>query len=287
MTQTNDPQADWLNTVAHDLKTPINAVRGCIELVQQLGPLNERQQRFAEKALNGLQRMEHLVARLLDMSWIDAGMALEYEECDLSAIIQEVVGLLRDQAGRRQIVIHTDLDHRLEPIQADPQRLTQVVENLVSNAIKYNHDGGEVWVQAVQETDRVLVNIRDTGMGISADDQPRVFERFFRAREGVALKIEGSGLGLAITRAIVQKHGGHIWLVSKPGEGSSFYFTLPLEISEGGDRVAEDWQDTGEAVESRDASINDTGSEEQDVIDDAMQEKRVFPRVDPSSGDKT
>lgn len=287
MTQANDPQADWLNAVAHDLKTPINAVRGCIELMQQLGPLNDRQQHFAEKAMNGLQRMEHLVARLLDISWIDAGMGLEYEDCDLGKIIHEVVGMLTDNAERRQIMIHTDIDPRLELVQADSQRLTQVVDNLVSNAIKYNHDGGEVWIQAAQETDQVLVSIRDTGMGISAEDKPRVFERFFRAREGVAMKIEGSGLGLAITRAIVQKHGGRIWLESEPGAGTTFFFTLPLEISEGGDRVVEVRQDTGEAVESRDTPLNDAGSEEPDVIDDAVQEKRMFPRVDPSSGDKS
>lgn len=285
MTQTNNSQADWLNTVAHDLKTPINFVRGCIELMQQLGPLNERQQQFAEKAMNGLVRMEHLVARLLDISWIDAGMALDLQECDLSAIIYEAVDMLRESAESRQISLHVEVDERLGLIMGDPEWLQQVMDNLISNAVKYNRDGGQVWVRVVQDVDRVVVSVRDTGMGISAEDQPRVFERFFRAREGVARRIEGSGLGLAITRAIVQKHGGHIWLESQPGEGAAFYLSLPLEISEGGDRVVEAPQASGEGVESPDARRTHAGIEERDSVNDAFQEQRDHPRVDPPNSD--
>lgn len=286
MTQANDPKADWLNTVAHDLKTPINSVRGCIELVQQLGPLNERQQHFSDKALNGLQRMEHLVARLLDISWLDAGMALELVECELATLILDVVDMLRDSAERRGITVHMQLDDRLGLIQADPPRLLQVVDNLVSNAIKYNRDGGQVWIQARREADRVVVSVSDTGIGISTEDQPRVFEWFFRAREGVALKIEGSGLGLAITRAIVHKHGGHIWLESTAGQGTTVFFSLPLEISEGGERVDEAHQPAGEGADNRDGYRLHVSSEEHDAVDDTLQEQREMSRVEPAGGDE-
>lgn len=286
MTEANDPQVDWLNTVAHDLKTPINSVRGCIELVQQLGSLNERQQHFADKALNGLQRMEHLVARLLDISWLDAGMALELAECDLAAVIREVVEMLRDSAEQRSIRIHMQLDDHLGLIQADPQRLVQVMDNLISNGIKYNRDGGQVWIQAQRETDRVVVRVRDSGMGISPEDQPRVFERFFRSREGVALKIEGSGLGLAISRAIVHKHGGHIWLESTLGQGTTFSFSLPLEISEGGETMVEAQQSAGEAADSREDYALAVSSEEHDAVDDAIQEQREMSRVEPAGSDE-
>lgn len=286
MNQADNSQADWLNAVAHDLKTPINFVRGCIELVQQLGPLNERQRQFAEKAMNGLVRMEHLVARLLDISWIDAGMALDLQECDLSAIIHEALDMLYEPAASRQITLSVDIDDRLEPVIGDPQWLGQVMDNLISNAIKYNRDGGHVWIRADQESDRVRISVRDTGMGISPEDQPRVFERFFRAREGVALRIEGSGLGLAITRAIVQKHGGYIWLESQPGQGAAFYVTLPLEISDGGDRVVESLPEGGEGVESLDAFRTDVGIEESDSVNDAFQEQREYPRADPSGSDE-
>ncbi|MBI5666614.1 MAG: HAMP domain-containing histidine kinase [Chloroflexi bacterium] len=287
MNQANHSQADWLNTVAHDLKTPINFVRGCIELMQQLGPLNDRQQQFAEKAINGLVRMEHLVARLLDISWIDAGMALDLQECDLAAIIHEAVDMLRDAAESRGISLHVELDEPLQPIMGDAQWLAQVMDNLVSNAVKYNRDGGQVWVRATQDVDRIIVSVRDTGMGITAEDQPRVFERFFRAREGVARRIEGSGLGLAITRAIVQKHGGRIWFESQPGEGTTFFVSLPLEISEGGDRVVETQQTPGEGEDNGDAYLTDAAMEERDSVNDAFQEQRERPRVDPSGSDET
>lgn len=287
MTQVNEAKADWLNAVAHDLKTPINSVRGCIELVQQLGPLNERQKHFAEKAMAGLQRMEHLVARLLEISWIDADMALTLMDCDLGLVIHEVVDLLRPSAERRQIVTHLDLDPKLGLIVADLQRITQVVDNLVSNAIKYNHDGGQVWIKAVRQEDRVILTVRDSGIGISPEDQSHVFERFFRSREGVARKIEGSGLGLAITKAIVQKHGGQIWLESKPKEGSVFYVALPLQnaLGEGGERVREVRYEVGERSERRETRQVSAASEERDAISDDSQETREMPTDDPSNGD--
>ncbi|NWG17354.1 MAG: HAMP domain-containing histidine kinase [Chloroflexi bacterium] len=288
MTQVNEAKADWLNTVAHDLKTPINSVRGCIELVQQLGPLNERQKHFADKAMTGLQRMEHLVARLLEISWIDAEMALSLMDCDLGMIIREVVDLLRPSAERRQITIQLDLDPKLGMIIADMQRITQVVDNLVSNAVKYNLDGGQVWIKAIRQEDRVLLSVRDSGIGISPEDQPHVFERFFRSREGVARKIEGSGLGLAITKAIVQKHGGRIWLESKPKlDGTMFYVALPLQnaVSEGGERLAEARHEVGEGAERRETRQVPSASEERDAISDDSQETREMPVDDPSNGD--
>ncbi|HEX2907026.1 MAG TPA: HAMP domain-containing sensor histidine kinase [Phototrophicaceae bacterium] len=288
MTPTNDPKADWLNMVAHDLKTPINSVRGCIELVQQLGPLTERQKHFADKAMAGLQRMEHLVARLLEISWIDANVELDLVECDLKVIVHDVVDMLRQVAERRNITFHVEIAENMELVTADAGRLTQVVDNLVSNAVKYNRDGGEVWIKAVQETDRVVVSVRDTGMGISKEDQARVFERFFRAREGVAQKIEGSGLGLAISKAIVQKHGGRIWLESKSGKGSTFYFVLPLqdEISEGGDLVSELDSTVGESAERRERRVTEVASEEHDGLSDDVQEEREIPQTDSSSRDE-
>jgi signal transduction histidine kinase len=283
----SDPRTEWLNTVAHDLKTPINAVRGCIELVQQLGPLNERQQHFAWRALAGLQRMEYLVAKLLDISWIDADVPLELAACNPRTVIHDAVDMLKDVAEKREVSIQVAVDEGLDSITADALRLTQVVDNLVSNAIKYNHKGGAVRIQAARNGDAVLFSVQDTGIGISAEDQARVFERFFRARQSVAMKVEGTGLGLAITRAIVQKHGGRIWLESEPGEGTTFYFTLPLNRIEGdGDHEAdESSQNLGEGVDSRDSRRMALASEERDVVDDDIQETREYTQMD-STGDE-
>jgi signal transduction histidine kinase len=282
-----DPENEWLNMVAHDLKTPINAVRGCLELVQQLGPLNERQKHFADRAFAGLQRMEHLVSRLLDISWIDADMQLDLAACDLRALINETVDMLQETAKSRQIEVYLSFDSKIDTVVADAQRLGQVLDNLISNAIKYNRDAGQVWIKATHEPDFILVSVRDTGIGISPEDQLHVFDRFFRSRQGVALKIEGSGLGLAITRSIVQKHLGRIWLESKVDEGTTFYFTLPLnaEGSDSNEGAGEFSQTSGEGAERREPLRRELASEESDVVNDDIQETREYTQVDSSSDD--
>lgn len=289
MTIYSDPKAEWLNTVAHDLKTPINSVRGCIELIQQMGDLNDKQQHYANRAMAGLQRMEHLVARLLDISWIDAGMQLELNDVDLHTLIHEVVDLMRESAERRSITINIHIDERLGTVRADNRRLMQVIDNLLSNAIKYNNDNGLVTINVTRDSDSVKVSVQDTGMGISPEDQPHVFERFFRARQSVAMRIEGSGLGLAISKGIIQKHRGRIWMQSNLGEGSVFSFTLPMQMgmSEGRDRQVEFPQHPSE--EGRDGRMRHhvgLASEEPDVVNDNIQENRdETPHID-STGDE-
>jgi signal transduction histidine kinase len=282
-----DPKvAEWLNTVAHDLKTPINSVRGCVQIIPKLGPLTERQEHFVERAMAGLDRMEHLVSRLLDISWVDSDVQLELTDIDLSRMIHDVVDALQMAAAQRQVEIDLDLDPQLTTFRGDARRLGQVFDNLVSNAIKYNREGGRVLVRAAYEGDALLVNVSDTGIGIPTEEQQRVFERFFRSRQSVALKIEGSGLGLAITKSIVQKHGGHIWVESRAGEGTTFYFTLPLSVAhrDGDDGYGEASQEAGEGDE-RWARRAELASEERDAVDDDMQETREYTQVDSSSDD--
>jgi len=285
MVSSRDPNSEWLNTVAHDLKTPINSVRGCIELVKQLGPLNERQEHFASRAMAGLQRMEHLVSRLLDISWVDAEVELDLTMVSLRAAIEEAVNLLEEMANKRNIMVEIQVDSRIGMILADSRRLAQVLDNLISNAIKYNQDDGKVTVTAAYEGNDLQVSVQDTGIGISEEDQPRIFERFFRSRQGVALKIEGSGLGLAITKAIVQKHGGRIWFESAVEEGTIFYFTLPLrsEIGDGEDSSDESTQDLGESPEGYKGNGTELAIEESDSVDDNVQENRASSHLDEAS----
>lgn len=287
MVASSDSNSEWLHTVAHDLKTPINSVRGCIELVKQLGPLNERQEHFATRAMAGLQRMEHLVSRLLDISWVDAEVELDLEPVLLRSAIDEAINLLEEMASARNITITVTVDPRLEreDILVDERRLAQVLDNLISNAIKYNRDDGSVVVTAGMDGDVVGISVQDTGIGIAEEDQPRIFERFFRSRHGVALKIEGSGLGLAITEAIIQKHGGRIWFDSVFEKGTTFYFTLPLniEIGDGDDSSDEFMQDLNVGRDGRADYIADAALEEADSIDDSLQENRTLSHLDESS----
>lgn len=288
MVSFRDPKSEWLNTVAHDLKTPINSVRGCIEMVRQLGPLNEKQDHFAGRALAGLQRMEHLVARLLDISWVDADASLELSRVSFETMVAETVDMLREVANQRGISVLTEVDPRIGFITADARRLGQVLDNLLSNAIKYNKQDGSVKLTAIYEYDLLRVSVQDTGIGISEQDQPRIFERFFRSRQGVALKIEGSGLGLAITRAIIQKHGGNIWFETALGEGTTFTFTLPLRVNigEGDDSADDSSQDLGEGRDGNYAHRANLASEATDSVDDNIQERRDHTDSDSDANDE-
>jgi len=222
---------EWLDTVAHDLRTPINLVYGCLDVIQNLGPLNEKQMHYLERAFAGLKRMEHLIARLKDISWVDSTVPLELNDIRLADLISEAVDLLLESAEQQNVIVRINVSPNIESIRVDAMRLAQVMDNLLSNAIKYNRQGGTVVIRAVQENGSVVVMVQDTGIGIAKDDQPHVFDRFFRAPEGVRLKIEGSGLGLAITQGIIQRHGGRIWVESELDVGTSFYFSLPLPVS--------------------------------------------------------
>lgn len=282
-----DPYNEWLHTVAHDLKTPINAVRGCIELVQHAGPLNDQQKHFADRAMAGLQRMEHLISRLLDISWVDAEVQLDLVEFNLASVIQEAVDMLKETAERRTITVQVQGDGQNKTMIGDARRMTQVMDNLISNAIKYNQPGGSVIITTAYESDVVKVAVSDSGIGIAQDDQQHVFERFFRAREGVKQKIEGTGLGLAIARGIIEKHRGHIWLESEPDKGTTFFFTLPLEVetTEGDDDYDETTQNLGEGREGWPNFSASLASEERDVVNDNIQENREISQLD-SSGDE-
>jgi signal transduction histidine kinase len=227
----SDSSNEWLDTVAHDLRTPINLVYGCLDVIQNLGPLNEKQLHYLDRAFAGLKRMEHLIARLKDITWVDSTAPLELSDINLLKLIEEAVDLLLESAEQQNVKVRTNISPDISSIRGDAGRLAQVLDNLLSNAIKYNKQGGTVVIRAVQENDSVVVMVQDTGIGIAKDDQPHVFDRFFRAPEGVRLKIEGSGLGLAITQGIIQRHGGRIWVESEPNVGSSFYFSLPLVVS--------------------------------------------------------
>jgi signal transduction histidine kinase len=226
----SDSSTEWLDTVAHDLRTPINLVYGCLDVIQNLGPLNEKQLHYLDRAFAGLKRMEHLIARLKDITWVDSSTPLEVVEINLSSLIGDAIDLLLELAEQREVKIRVNISSEITVIKGDGMRLAQVMDNLLSNAIKYNRQGGTIVVGARQQGDSVVVMVQDSGIGISEEDQPHVFDRFFRAPEGVRLKIEGSGLGLAISKGIVQRHGGRIWVESAPSVGSTFYFSVPLSL---------------------------------------------------------
>jgi signal transduction histidine kinase len=282
-------QANWndlLGEVAHDLKTPLTAVKGFIELVQASGELNERQQHFSERALASLEHMQRLVSQLTEITRLE--QPLEAQECDLSTVVSNAVEMLNETAAQHSIKLHTDITPDVGKIRAQPHQVDQVVLNLLSNAIKYNRAEGEVWVRAEGSESTVRVSIRDTGRGIPSEDQPHVFERFFRSQANSRTNPEGSGLGLAIVKAIIERHHGTIWLESTPDEGSTFTFILPRDPDNYQHHSA-----TGEMpravsynAESSDEVTDSLSSETDDPVDDDAQEAQERDLSDAGYSDR-
>ncbi len=278
---------DWveiISIVAHDLKTPITAIKGFIELIKYSGPLNERQDYFGDRALSALRQMEHLVARLLELAWIDADRPLDPQPCDLCFLIDNTVTLLSDYAERRSVTLHLEIDPELGTVEADERRLEQVAMNLLSNAIKYNRRGGDVWIVVKGTEDNVEVSVHDTGFGISSEDLPNIFERFFRSQATHDEVIEGTGLGLSIVKSNVEKHGGHVWVDSVVDVGTTFGFSLPrvMRLNEGSAHPRESIGVPMDAPELP-MSLHPDSGEQIDSVDDNLQEPPAGRNDDASA----
>ncbi|MBN1563266.1 MAG: HAMP domain-containing histidine kinase [Anaerolineae bacterium] len=219
--------ADPMREIVHDLKVRIASAKSFIDLVEASGDLNASQQKFAQRAHLSLVSMLSQVHEILDMTWLDSGGKLERVQTDLNDLIQRAVMHQEGYAVYANIDITLDLPPDGCVLQGDERRLSSAIGNLVSNAIKYSPDGGPVIVRLVRENRAITLSVQDHGLGIAAEFLPNIFQRFYRVRTPQTRRIEGSGLGLAIVKAIVEKHGGTVFVQSVEGAGSTFGFTLP------------------------------------------------------------
>ncbi len=234
----------FLSTMSHELRTPLNAILGFSELLcdERYGSLNERQRRYIEHIHTGGRHLLQLINEILDLSKIEAGrFELAIESVQTSTALGEVLSAMRPLADRKS----QTLSQRTEPslyVRADATRLRQVLMNLVGNGIKFTPEGGHVELVARRRDNRVQIEVRDTGPGIPFEEQERIFEAFYRLQKS-GEATEGTGLGLAITQRIVELHGGQLALDSQPGQGSCFYFSLPIDLDtcDSPDREAE-WE---------------------------------------------
>jgi signal transduction histidine kinase len=216
--------------MSHELRTPLNAIIGFSEVLSErlFGEINEKQAEYINDILQSGQHLLSLINDILDLSKIEAGrMELELTEFDLPAAIENTMTLVRERAVRRGITLGRSIDERLGIIHADERKVKQVLLNLLSNALKFTSEGGQIDVRAAANDGMAEVSVTDTGVGIAPEDQEKVFEEF-RQVGTASKKAEGTGLGLAISRKFVELHGGKIWLTSQVGSGSTFAFTLPL-----------------------------------------------------------
>jgi PAS domain S-box-containing protein len=219
---------EFVATVSHDLKTPLTAIRGFADLVKMTGSLEEQQTQFVNRIKEITQEMTKMITDLLDIGKIEAGIEMEQIPCEIRSLAEDVIGNLESRARERKISVEKQFPDEIPTIIGDPERLKQVLMNLVGNAIKYTPEGGKVWVRISLEDGRMLTEVQDTGYGIASRDQTQLFQKFYRVRSEETAHIEGTGLGLAIAKSIVERHGGRIWVDSEPGKGSTFSFSLPL-----------------------------------------------------------
>ena len=222
---------DFVASVSHELRTPLTSIRGYLELVLdgEVGELTEEQSRYLLVVDRNVDRLLRVVGDLLFAAQVDAGtIALDCCTTDLDQLVREAVEAARPLAAEHEVELELDAEGGAELI-GDRARLAQILDNLIANAVKFTPPGGHVEVRTFLEADVVVVEVADTGIGISDEDQDRLFQRFFRAEGAILHAIEGTGLGLAIVKAIVDAHGGELSVESISGQGSTFRIALPLE----------------------------------------------------------
>jgi two-component system NtrC family sensor kinase len=221
-------KSEFVSTVSHDLRTPLTTIQGYVQLLDRVGPLNERQTDFIGRALRSLNHITDLISDLLDIGRIEAGYDLEMRALRMGELVRTTAEAAMVQAESQGMRLSVDVPARPLHVWGNARRLRQVLDNLISNALKYNRPDGWVHIEARRDDDHVVVSVSDSGIGISPEDQARIFERFYRVQSPETEDVHGTGLGLAIVKAVVEKHKGRVWVKSRPGEGSTFAFLLPL-----------------------------------------------------------
>ena len=222
-------KSEFLASMSHELRTPLNAVIGFSEVLleRMFGEINERQEEYLRDIWNSGRHLLELLNEILDLSKVEAGqMVLEPSTFHVSSALDYTLAMVRERAAAHAIKISVDVADDVGEIVADELRFKQVVLNLLSNAVKFTPDGGSVSVRAYREGTDLVVTVTDTGIGVAAEDQEKIFESFQQGRRGPA-KEEGTGLGLTLSRRIVGLFGGRMWLESTVGVGSTFGFAIP------------------------------------------------------------
>lgn len=224
----------FVSVASHELRTPMTSIRAYVEnmLDGVTGPLTEKQSHYLSRVKCNIDHLTRTITDLLDLTRMEAGRVdLRLESVPVVELIEDVVESLRSMAREKSLILEILHSSSPPPIQADRDKVVQILTNLVGNAIKFTPSGGTIQVKTkIQDDISLHFGVSDTGRGIQPDELPRVFEKFFRG-ESIQTEARGAGLGLAIAKSLVELHGGHIGAESTPGIGSHFFFTIPLHRS--------------------------------------------------------
>ena len=228
--EVNRLKNEFVSVVSHDLRTPLSTIHGYAEVLAKA--VTDEYRELAQRIQAESRRLAALVEDLLDLGKIESGVEAVREPCQLEYLIGEAVEAAAFPAQAAGVAIQAQIAPLGAPVFGNPVRLRQVVDNLIGNALKYTPAGGEIWVQAWQREAGVIVTVQDSGIGIPRDALPRIFEKFYRVPLRGESRPAGTGLGLAIVKAIVEQHGGTVWVESEMDKGSTFGFSLPCAEQE-------------------------------------------------------
>ena len=227
----NQLQQELIGAASHDLRSPLNSIMLALELLERRASLTDKELRYLGIIRSSAEQMLKLVQDLLELAKLQTGIALQVIPVPVESFLSDSLVQHATAANRKEI--STQFESHLGDLVAkfDAHQIHRVLDNLLSNAIKYTLQGGHITLAAWLEDNSLVVKVSDTGLGIPAEDLPHIFQRFYRVQQTSHLMQEGSGMGLAIASAIIEQHGGRMWVESQVGQGSDFYFTLPLEAA--------------------------------------------------------
>lgn len=214
----------FVSTVSHDLRSPLVTIHGYAELLSKM--VDEEGKKFTQTILTTAKEMSDLVQDLLDLGKIEAGMGTDREPCRVEELVLKALKAFELQARSKEIHLATKITPVAHPVEGNPVQLRQVVDNLLSNALKYTPSGGSIIVRVWEGGGQVRVEVEDSGVGIPRKALPQIFDKFYRVPRPETRDVPGTGLGLAIVKAIVEQHGGEVWVKSELGQGSTFGFSL-------------------------------------------------------------
>ncbi|MDD3718621.1 MAG: ATP-binding protein [Actinomycetota bacterium] len=227
-------KSDFISIVSHELKTPLTSIKGFVGLLaaERVGPITEKQRHYLDVVQKQTESLTLLINDLLDLSRIEAGMIdVRHEPVALAEVIGGVVQQLDNLAQEKDIAIKVDIPRDLPALDGDGERLAQVFMNIIHNAIKFTPEGGTVSLRAAAAGDNCVIRISDTGIGIAAQDLPRIFDKFYQVDSSSTRQQSGTGLGLSICKQLVSAHAGEMWANSAKGRGTTFTIILPLRAA--------------------------------------------------------
>ncbi len=220
-------KTDFVNTVSHDLRSPLTAVYGFVGLIDRVGPTNQQQSEFIRHIQASLQNITSLINDLLDLGRIEASQDMLIVDVNLRDILQHVIDSLQYQSIEKLQDVVLSAPDVLPVIRGNPLHLQRMITNLIENSIKFTPVGGKIDIRCRADTGQLIIEVADNGLGIPLDDQPHVFDKFYRG-SNVSEATQGTGLGLSIVKSIVEKHLGRVWLESSP-QGTTFTIILPTK----------------------------------------------------------